>query len=98
VIQVAAINDMPSEELVKRFIEVRSRDYEVLIGELTKLARTKSKGPQLARDIGDGKFGRGEGTGLDRALIGWAQQGVSDEELLRRGIELIEGLYHSIGD
>jgi len=42
------------------------------------------------------KFGRVEGIGLDRALIGWAQRGVGDDELLRRGIELIEGLYQSL--
>ena len=47
-------------------------------------------------DLRDEKFGREEGEGLDRVLIGWAQQGISDEELLRRGMELIEGLYHSI--
>jgi hypothetical protein len=34
--------------------------------------------------------------GLDRVLIGWAQQGVSDDELLRRGVEMIEGPYRSI--
>jgi transposase len=46
-------------------------------------------------DLGDEKFGQGAGLGLDRVLIGWAQQGISDEELLRRGMELIDGLYHS---
>ncbi len=44
-------------------------------------------------DLEDEKFGRSEGVGLDRTLIGWAKNGVSDEELLRRGIELIDGLY-----
>jgi len=47
-------------------------------------------------DLGDAKFGRTEGAGLDRVLIGWAQQGISDDELLRRGMELIEGLYQSL--
>lgn len=47
-------------------------------------------------DLSDGKFGRVEGLGLDRVLIGWAQQGISDEELLRRGMELIGGLYDSL--
>jgi len=47
-------------------------------------------------DLEDGKFGRIEGIGLDRTLIGWAKQGVGDEELLRRGMEIIEGLYGSI--
>ena len=44
-------------------------------------------------DLEDEKFGRFEGLGLDCTLIGWAKNGVSDEELLRRGMELIEGLY-----
>jgi hypothetical protein len=48
-------------------------------------------------DLEDEKFGRVEAIGLDRTLIGWAQQGIDDDELLRRGIELIEGLYHSLG-
>ena len=47
-------------------------------------------------DLGDEKFGQAEGLALDRVLIGWAQQGISDEELRRRGMDLIEGLYHSI--
>jgi hypothetical protein len=47
-------------------------------------------------DLEDDKFGRQEGIGLDRTLIGWAKQGVSDEELLRRGMEMTEGLYHSM--
>jgi hypothetical protein len=47
-------------------------------------------------DLGDEKFGRAEGHGLDQVLRGWARQGVGDDELLRRGMELIEGLYHSL--
>jgi hypothetical protein len=47
-------------------------------------------------DLHDDKYGRAEGAGVDRILKGWAQQGVSDEELLRRGIELFEGLYNAI--
>jgi len=47
-------------------------------------------------DLQDEKYGRAEGIGLDRVLIGWAQDGIADEELLRRGVELIEGLYQSI--
>ena len=47
-------------------------------------------------DLEDSKFGRPEGIGLDRTLIGWAKQGLSDEELLRRGMEMIEGLYASM--
>lgn len=47
-------------------------------------------------DLGDEKFGREEGKGLDRVLNGWAKQDLPDEELLKRGMELIEGLYASI--
>ncbi|HET9182032.1 MAG TPA: chromate resistance protein ChrB domain-containing protein [Candidatus Angelobacter sp.] len=47
-------------------------------------------------DLEDEKFGRQEGLGLDRVLNGWARQQISDEELLRRGIELIEGLYSAL--
>ena len=46
-------------------------------------------------DLGDEKFGRPEGQGLDQVLNGWARQDISDDELLRRGIELIEGLYRA---
>ena len=47
-------------------------------------------------DLADGKFGRKEGFGIDEVLKGWARQGVSDSELLARGMQLIEGLYHSL--
>jgi hypothetical protein len=47
-------------------------------------------------DLGDKKFGRVEGEGLDRVLNGWAALDVDDDELLRRGMELVEGLYSSM--
>jgi hypothetical protein len=231
VIQVESIDELPPEELVKRFNEARSREYEALSQELKKVTRSKNKAPQLARlrrrfqgisaidffnsplhgrveamleraaepvaapptavargkrgfqkrtwvtrfrpgidrvasawlithfidpqakfafasdpkhtpdavpfdmfqadgfghrgddctfetlrkefgirdpkvaviaeiihdtDLDDDKFGRHEGLGLDKVLIGWAQDGLSDEELLRRGTELIQGLYRSL--
>jgi hypothetical protein len=46
-------------------------------------------------DLADDKFGRKEGYGIDEVLKGWARQGISDQELLARGTQLIEGLYHS---
>jgi hypothetical protein len=46
-------------------------------------------------DLGDEKFGRVEGRGLDKVLNGWDRQDVPDDELLRRGMDLIEGLYES---
>jgi hypothetical protein len=47
-------------------------------------------------DLGDEKFGRAEGLGLDKVLNGWAKQDLPDDELLHRGMDLIEGLYESL--
>jgi hypothetical protein len=47
-------------------------------------------------DLGDEKFGRAEGLGLDKVLNGWAKQDLPDDELLQRGMDLIEGLYDSL--
>jgi hypothetical protein len=47
-------------------------------------------------DLGDEKFGRSEGYALDKVLNGWAKQDLPDDELLQRGIDLIEGLYQVI--
>jgi hypothetical protein len=34
--------------------------------------------------------------GLDSVLKGWAKQDLPDDELLRRGMDLIEGLFESL--
>lgn len=47
-------------------------------------------------DVGDGKYGRKEAFGVDEVLKGLALKGMTDKELLERGIEMIEGLYHSV--
>jgi hypothetical protein len=47
-------------------------------------------------DLDDEKFGRTEGITINQILKGWAKQDIPDDELLRRGMDLIEGLYHSI--
>ena len=44
----------------------------------------------------DEKFGRKEGFGRDEVMKGWAQEGLSDQELLKRGMQLAEGLYKSL--
>ena len=48
-------------------------------------------------DLHDGKFGRKEGYGVDEILKGWARKGLADDQLLERGMELIEGLYYAVG-
>ena len=47
-------------------------------------------------DLFDEKFGRKEGFGIDEVMKGWARQGLSDRELLDRGIQLAEGIYQSL--
>jgi hypothetical protein len=47
-------------------------------------------------DLEDRKFGREEGHVINRILQGWAKQKIEDHELLKRGMELMEGLYVSI--
>ena len=46
-------------------------------------------------DLLDNRYGRKEGYGVDEILKGWARQGLADETLLERGMDLVEGLYHS---
>src|SRR5260370_21320590 len=47
-------------------------------------------------DLDEAKFGRTEGITINHILKGWAKQNIPADELLRRGMDLIEGLHHSI--
>jgi hypothetical protein len=44
-------------------------------------------------DLDDAQFQRIEAVGIDRILKGWAKQGLSDQEILRRGFECFDALY-----
>jgi hypothetical protein len=44
-------------------------------------------------DLDDARFQRIEAVGIDRVFKGWAKQGLSDEEILRRGFECFDALY-----
>jgi hypothetical protein len=44
-------------------------------------------------DLDDARFQRVEAVGIDRVLKGWAKQGFSDQEILRRGFECFDALY-----
>ncbi|HMF00091.1 MAG TPA: chromate resistance protein ChrB domain-containing protein, partial [Terriglobia bacterium] len=69
---------------------------------LAKAFRIRDKSVQIMgqivhdADLFDEKFGRREGFGIDEVMKGWAQQNLSDAQLLDRGMELAEGLYHSL--
>jgi hypothetical protein len=49
-------------------------------------------------DLLDGKFGRKEGFGIDAVLNGWAKQRVADEEILRRGMQLVAAQYTAVSE
>jgi hypothetical protein len=75
-------DDCTFETLTKQF---HVRDPKIgLIGQIIHDA-----------DLLDDRFGRKEGYGVDEILKGWAQQGIPDDKLLQRGMELIAGLYHA---
>lgn len=72
--------------------ETLTREFAIRDKRVTRIAQIIHDA-----DLGDEKFGRMEGLGLDQVLTGWARQEVPDDELLRRGMQLIEGLYDSSG-
>jgi hypothetical protein len=47
-------------------------------------------------DLEDGKFQRCECLGINSVLAGWERAGLSDGELLAKGMECFEGLYRSL--
>jgi hypothetical protein len=71
--------------------ETLQKEFSIKDGRVKRIAQIIHDA-----DLGDEKFGRVEGQGLDRVLNGWAKQDVPDDELLRRGMDLIEGLYESL--
>jgi len=72
--------DCTFETLLKRF---RIQDKTVhKIGEMIHDA-----------DLDDDKFERNECIGIDRVLKGWAKDGISDQEILRRGFQCFDALH-----
>jgi hypothetical protein len=76
-------NDCTFETLQKAF---RIRDRKV--GVMAQIVHDA--------DLGDQKFGRAEGLGIDEVLKGWGRMELSDREILDRGIQLAQGLYSSL--
>jgi hypothetical protein len=44
-------------------------------------------------DLDDARFQRVEAVGIDRVLKGWAKEGLSDQQILRRGFECFDAIY-----
>jgi hypothetical protein len=83
----------------------KGSDIEGRIALLKRSARNfaihEPKVRQIAQivhdaDLGDDKFGRVEGQTLERVLNGWTLQSINDDELMKKGMELIEGLYDGL--
>jgi len=72
--------------------ETLQKEFSIRDGRVTRIAQIIHDA-----DLGDEKFGRVEGQGLDKVLNGWAKQDLPDDELLQRGVDLIEGLYAVLG-
>jgi len=72
--------------------------FETLVKEFGVKDKKVSRVAQAVHDadLADEKFGRAEALGIDQVLIGWANQGIRDDQILQRGIELIEGLYQAL--
>ncbi len=73
-------DDCTFETLVKRF-NLRNKRLR-LIAQIVHDA-----------DLEDNKFGRAEGKAIDSILKGWGKMDFGDEEILRKGFDLFEGLY-----
>lgn len=71
--------------------ETLSKQFSIRGGKIRRIAQIIHDA-----DLGDEKSGRQEGLGLDKVLDGWAKQDLPDQELLQRGMDLIEGLYESL--
>ena len=75
--------DCTFETLVKRFgiQDGRVREMAEMIHDV---------------DLEDGKFQRSECVGIEKILQGWAKAGMSDQKLIRQGVECFEALYQQL--
>src|SRR6267143_4266920 len=71
--------DCTFETLVKRF-----RIQDKMVHKMSEMIHDA--------DLDDGKFERTECVGIDRVLKGWAREGISDQEILRRGLQCFDAL------
>jgi len=73
-------DDCTFETLVKRF-----RIQDRMVGKMSEMIHDA--------DLDDDKFERTECIGIDRVLKGWAREGISDQEILRRGFQCFDALH-----
>jgi hypothetical protein len=69
--------------------------FETLVREFRIEDRATHKIAEMIHDadLDDDKFQRSECIGIDRVLKGWGREGISDQEILRRGFQCFDALY-----
>src|SRR5215475_6010942 len=69
--------------------------FETLIRRFGIQDKTACKIAEMVHDadLGDDKSQRTECIGIDRVLTAWAKEGLSDQEILRRGFECFDALH-----
>jgi hypothetical protein len=73
-------DDCTFETLVKRF-----RIQDKMVHKMSEMIHDA--------DLDDDKFERTECIGIDRVLKGWGREGISDQEILRRGFQCFDALH-----
>ena len=73
-------DDCTFETLIRRF-----RIQDKPVGKIAEMVHDA--------DLGDDKFQRTECIGIDRVLKGWVKEGLTDQEILRRGFECFDALH-----
>ena len=73
-------DDFTFETLLKRF-----RIQDKMLRKMSEMIHDA--------DLDDDKFERAECIGIDRVLKGWAREGISDQEILRRGFQCFDALH-----
>ena len=73
-------DDCTFETLLKRF-----RIQDKMLRKMSEMIHDA--------DLDDDKFERAECVGIDRVLKGWAREGISDQEILRRGFQCFDALH-----
>jgi hypothetical protein len=69
--------------------------FETFVKRFAILDKSVAKIGEMIHDadLDDARFQRIEAVGIDRVLKGWAKEGLSDEEILRRGFQCFDALY-----
>jgi hypothetical protein len=92
----AAPNAIPFDMLDAEFSHHGNHcTFETLTKRFAILDKAIAKIGEMIHDadLDDARYQRVEAVGIDRVLKGWAKEGLSDDEILRRGFQCFDALY-----